>query len=160
MTMKQWKVTDLISLVAFGLFAVFVLLVLLTGADVYRNLVDRGDTHFRQRTVSQYLATRIRQGDDKNKISLENFEGVDALVIREEIRGKTYLTRVYCYDGWLRELFTGESSRVSPEHGEKILEVETLSLSLENGMLFLRITLPDGSVQERMLYLRSGKEAG
>lgn len=157
--MKQWKLTDLISLVVFGIFAICILLVLLTGAGVYRDLVGRGEEYYQRRTAAQYLTTRVHQADANGGIAVEDFGGRDALVLREEIRGRTYLTRVYCRDGFLRELFTAETGSVSPEDGEKILEVRELSLSLEKGMLTARITLPDGSVEDLILYLRSGEVA-
>lgn len=157
--MKQWKLTDLISLVVFGIFAICILLVLLTGAGVYRNLVARGGEDYQRRTAAQYITTRVHQADTHGGIAVEDFGGRDALVLREEIRGRTYLTRVYCRDGFLRELFTAGNGSVSPEDGEKILEVRELSLSLEKGMLTARITLPDGSVEDLILYLRSGEVA-
>lgn len=157
--MKQWKLTDLLSLVVFGIFAICILLVLLTGAGVYRNLVARGGEDYQRRTAAQYITTRVHQADTHGGIAVEDFGGRDALVLREEIRGRTYLTRVYCRDGFLRELFTAGNGSVSPEDGEKILEVRELSLSLEKGMLTARITLPDGSVEDLILYLRSGEVA-
>lgn len=157
--MKKTKLTDLMALLVFGIFALCVLLVLLTGADVYRNLVDRGGEYYQRRTAVQYIATRVRQGDASGGVTVAEFGGQDALVLREEIGGRTYLTRVYCCDGYIRELFTSESGSFSPEDGEKILEAAELSLALTDDLLTARITLTDGSQQEITLYLRSGEEA-
>lgn len=153
--MKHRKLTDLISLVVFGIFAVCILLVLLTGAEAYRNMVNRGDAYYHRRTATQYIATRVRQSDMDQGIRVAEFSGLDCLELREEIQGEVYLTRVYCYEGYLRELFTGENGQVSPESGEKILEAREITLSLEADILRANITLPDGCVQELVLYLRS-----
>lgn len=155
---RNSKITDLMSLVVFGVFALCVLLVLLTGADVYRNLVDRGERAYESRTAAQYVATRVRQADTGG-ITVEDFGGQDALVLREQINGKTYLTRVYCYEGFIRELFTAESGNFSPRDGEKILEAEELTFALEQDLLTARIVLSDGRSQELTLYLRSGEGA-
>lgn len=47
----------------FGVFAGCVLGVLLTGADAYQRLTDRGQETFDERTAAQYLTTRVRQAD-------------------------------------------------------------------------------------------------
>ena len=43
---KRTKMTDLLALLVFAMFAVCVMAVLLTGAKVYRNVVDRGEAQF------------------------------------------------------------------------------------------------------------------
>lgn len=147
---KSSKITDLLALLVFALFAVCVLLVLLTGAKVYQNLVHNGNAYYAQQTAAQYVATRVRQAE---RVTVEVFDGCDALVIWEQIDGETYLTRVYCHDGYIRELFCAENAELFPEAGEKILETESLSFSLEGSVLTAWI-----DSRELKLYLRSGKE--
>lgn len=156
---KQSKITDLMALLVFCVFAVCVLAVLLTGAEVYQKLVDRGERCYDARTAAQYVATRVRQADQTGSVAVEDFGGVEALVLREEINGKAYLTRVYCYDGFIRELFTGEDGKFSPEDGEKLLAAETISFSREGQLVSAVITLSDGTVREVTVYLRSGEGA-
>lgn len=153
---KFQKLTDLMALLVFAVFAVCVLLVLLTGADVYQRLSEKGEAQYDRRTAAQYITTRVRQAET---VQAEDFEGHDALVFRETVNGRTYLTRVYCHDGYLRELFTPEEGNFSPEDGEKLLEAESLALTMDGQLLCAQITLPDGSTQELALFLRSGEEA-
>lgn len=153
------KITDLMALVVFAVFAVCVLLVLLTGAKVYRELTDRGAGDHDRRVTAQYVATRVRQADRAGSVSVEEFGGLSALVLREEIGGEGYLTRVYCFEGYLRELFTAEGGNFAPEDGEKLLAAEDIAFSLNGGLLSACITLSDGSTQELMLFLRSGEGA-
>lgn len=155
---RKSKITGLMSLLVFGVFAVCILAVLLTGADVYKGLVDRGAEDYDRRTAAQYVSTRVRQADAAGSVSVEDFSGQPTLVLREEINGTTYLTRVYCYDGYIRELFAAESGSFSPEDGEKLLEAQQLSFSLDGDLLSARITLPDGTAQTVSLYLRSTEE--
>lgn len=152
------KLSDLAALLVFGVFALCVLLVLLTGADVYGKLVDRGQGAYTRRTAAQYLSTRIHQAD-QGAVTVEDFGGLDALVLREEIGGSAYLTRIYCYEGWLWELFTAEGGKFSPEDGQRLLEADSLSVSLENGLLSAEIGFSDGTCRDLVLYLRSGEEA-
>jgi len=80
------------------------------------------------------------------------------MTAREEIGGKTYLTRVYCHEGTVRELLSAETTQVTPEDGETVLEAEKLTFSQEEGLLTVEITLPDGSRQRLLLALPEWKE--
>ena len=91
---------------------------------------------------------------------MESFDGVDTLVLREEIDGAAYETRVYCYDGYLRELFAESGVDFAAEDGEKILAAESMTLELEEQTITAEITDPTGQVQTLTLYLRSGEGRG
>lgn len=162
MKMKEQKrkADAVLVLVLFGVFAVCILSVLLTSADAYRRLAERDERSYDHRVATQYLATRVRQGDEAGRILVETFDGVDALVLREEIEGEVYETRVYCYDGYLRELFAAQGEPFAAEDGEQVLRAEALTLSLENQVITAEITDSDGQVRAMTLYLRSGEGRG
>ena len=151
MKKKFTKITDLTALLVFAAFAVCVLLVLLCGAKSYRNMVRRGEESFCKRTATQYVSMRVRQAQ---RVTVTDFEGCPSLTIREQIDGVNYLTRLYCYDGYLRELFCAETAALSPEAGEKIMMAKNLHLAVENSLLTATV---DG--QTVLLDLR-GKEEG
>jgi len=71
-------------------------------------------------------------------VSITDFDGCDALTLKETIDGTDYLTRVYCHEGFLRELFCAESASLSPEDGEKILSLESLKMELDGDLLILK----------------------
>ena len=159
MMRKKRKTDALVVLVLFGVFAVCVLSVLLTGADAYQRLSRRDSRSYDQRTAAQYLSTRVRQADRLGSVSVEDFGGVDALIFREDIEGEIYETAVYCYDGWLRELFTAEDSGMLPEDGERVLEAERLELTPDGQTVLAELTAPDGEILRLNLYLRSREGA-
>lgn len=99
------------------------------GADGYQRLTQRDQEAYAQRTAAQYLATRIRQADTAAGITVEPFgsDGPDALLLHEQVEGTTYVTRVYCYEGYLRELFSAADAELLPADGEKILEMQNLT---------------------------------
>ena len=161
MKMKEQKrkADAVLVLVLFGVFAVCILAVLLTSADAYRRLAERDEQSYDHRVATQYLATRVRQGDEAGRVFVETFDGVDALVLQEEIEGEVYETRVYCYDGYLRELFCWEEAELAPEDGEIVLPAQAMSLNLEDGLLDVEIVSGDGETLNLTLALRSGKGA-
>lgn len=149
------KITDLLGLLVFGIFALSVAAVLLTGAGAYRNLTERGQYAHAQRTAVRYLTTRFHQA---SRVEIEDFDGVEALTARDEIGGRTYLTRVYCYDGHIRELFSGEKASVSPEDGQIILEAKELRFEKTDDLLTIWVVTGDGAEQQLYLNLPEWKE--
>ena len=148
--------TDLMALLTFALFGTCVLLVLLSGAKIYRQLAEDGQQQYARRTAAGYLTTRVRQADS---VSVADFGTTQALVFPETVDGRTYLTRVYCYEGSLRELFTAQSGSFSPEDGEILFPAQSLSLTMDADCLQAVITLPDGTQIPLTWYLHPGKGA-
>mgnify|MGYP000003575306 FL=1 len=154
----------LLALLLLLVFAVCVLSVLLTGADTYQTLTRRDQDSYDRRTAAQYLATRVRQADRADGIAVADFQGCDALELTETIDGTPYITRVYCYDGYLRELFSAAEAQMTPADGEKVLEAQALTVEWMDGnggeqLLEMELTNADGTTQRVVLSVHSGKGA-
>lgn len=149
------QIEGFLVLVLFGVFAVCILAVLITGADTYKRLVSRQQNAYAGRTIPQYLATKVRQADCQGAVRIGDFGGVEALELVEWFDTEEYITRIYCYDGYLRELFFAASGEFGPEDGEKILEAEQVDFSLKTDVLSISVTKEDGEKIELELLLRS-----
>ena len=150
-------IEGLVVLVLFGVFALCILSVLLTGAGAYGRLVKRQQTAYTERTVPQYIATKVRRADAAGSVRIGEFGGVEALEFIEVYGGETYITRVYCYDGFLRELFASAAGKFTPEDGETILEAQQVDFEMQEGCIYITITSPDGTVTTQLLTLRSAE---
>ena len=140
----------LLPLVLLTLFAAAVLAVLLFAAGAGRRLAARDEAAFARRTALQYVAARIRSGGAE--ITVEDFAGPDStLCIREELGGETYLTRLYCYDGALRELFCGANEEMAPENGEIIVLAEDMRFTRSGSRV--SVLSRDGNGREACLTL-------
>ena len=154
---KATALTGIAALLVFAVFAVGILSVLLGGAGVYQRLTRRNSHAYESRTAAQYLTTKVRQGDGLPR--LEIFGGSDTLVLSQNIQGKEYQTRIYCHDGWLRELFAAAGGDFSPADGEKILPMENLEISQEGKLLIFGISMAEGEEITLLLMTRQGKGA-
>lgn len=154
---NRQSISALAALLLLGVFGVSILSVLLTGAGTYRRLTQRDQLSYDSRTCAQYVAAKVRQAASAEAVAVSSFGGSDALVIREEHSGAVYLTRVYCHDGWLMELFTAAGGDLTPEDGEKILPADSLALMQTGGLLRADIT-HGGETTQVALYLRGGEE--
>ena len=153
---RKHQIDGLLVLLLFSVFAISILSVLLTGADAYKRLADRDNAAYDRRTAEQYVATKVRQ--TAGEIAVVSFEGVQAIQLSEYIDGETYVTRVYWYDGYIRELFSAEEDALLPEDGEQVFPVEAMTVE-QNGEL-LRICITDDSrTTEQFLVCRGGEGA-
>lgn len=154
----KFSVDGVLALVLFGIFALCVLAVLLQGAKAYRQLTERGQASYQQRTAAQYLVTRVRQADAQGAVSVGSLGAVETLELVETIDGTRYVTRVYCWDGQIRELFSAADREFSPADGQCILPASDLDLELNNGLLTAEIVDADGRRTQVSVSLRSGQE--
>ena len=150
----QHHFDGLAALLLFGVFAVCVLAVLLTGADAYRRLTQRDQVAFDRRSCVQYIATKVRQADTAGNVAVVEIGGVSSLVMDAD---QEYVTYHYCYDGWLWELYTWCGEPPVPGVGQQLVETEQVDWFLEDGLLTIQITTELGEEDTLMLSLRSGE---
>lgn len=151
----QEHITSLAALLLLAVFAVSILLTLLEGASVYRRLVDRDQASWEDRSAFLYLTTRLRQEDRLDAITVEDFCGRPTLTLGA---GEEYVTRLYCYDGSLWELYSPAELELDQEDGERLLDLEAMEPTLSNGLLRLDLTDAGGRTRQLTLALRSGEE--
>ena len=143
------RITDVLALLTMTVFALCLLLVLLTGASAYGKLVEVGQASYNRRTALQYLTTRVRQAET---VKIGTLDGCPALILEENIEGEIYTTHVYCHEGWLRELYAVPGAVLPPQAGQQILEAEAFSMKMEDGLLRIRL---EG--EELLLHLPGGR---
>ena len=151
---KEKSISNLAALLLFCVFSAGILSVLLGGAGVYRRLTKRDQASYDSRTCAQYLATKVRQASAPDAVVLSEFGEGDALCILEEIDGEDYVTRVYCWDGWLMELFSIAGEGFAPEDGERILKISGIEIECKGEMLSVKTWGETGDVMEQKLFLR------
>ncbi len=157
MKVQKSRLEGLIALLLFGVFAVCLMMVLLTGAGSYHRLTQRDQAAYDRRTCIQYIATQVRQADCEGCISVEPFGDVQALALEETIDREAYVTRIYLWEGYLMELFSARSVSLFPEDGTKIMPVREAQFSLEAGKLTVTCVDEQGAETSLTLAMRSGK---
>lgn len=146
------------ALLLFGVFAVCVLMVLLTGADTYHRLNQRDRAAYDTRTAAQYITTKLRQADRLDCVTVERFGDGDALALIDEIDGERYVTRVYTYDGYLMELFSYAEDEMTPEAGEQLMPLAGLEARMDRRKV--TVICNEGEKETSFsVTLRAGEEA-
>lgn len=154
---SQTHITTLAALSLLAVFAATILLVLLKGASIYRRMTDRDQETWQARAAYLYVATRLRQEARLDTVAVEDFAGIPALTLGV---GGEYLTRLYCYDGSLRELYAPAELTLSPDDGEPLLALQGMEPTLSDGLLQVELTTQTGAVRQLVLDLSDAEEAG
>ncbi|MCR5388399.1 MAG: DUF4860 domain-containing protein [Lachnospiraceae bacterium] len=159
---RENSIPGVFVLIAFGVFVAAILLVLMYGVKIYRECVERDSDSFETRTVSQYLVTKVRHADENGAISVgsfsDDYKDIDTLFIKETFDGEEYVTRVYCRDGYIMELFAEEAEEVDPDEGNEVIECKSLSFSKDKNMISATIVDDTDTVTNEYIMIRSEKK--
>ncbi len=146
------------SLLLTCVFAVTLLMALVTGAGVYRRVAEQVEESSERRLGLTYITTKILSSDEAGRVECGGFGGGGAVYLYEELDGLTYETILYVHDGWLRELFCEKGWEPGPEAGEQIVEAQQLDVTREGNLLRLGYTDGSGQHEGALLTLRSAGE--
>ena len=121
------------------IFSVTVLSLLLTGAKTYRNITQKDQISQKEQIESLYISNKIFQAKTADAVRVATEDGVQVLCIESEEGGEPCITRIYCCNGWIMELFSDADYKFRAGDGEKITPADSLQLSLEDGFLTVEI---------------------
>ena len=141
-------ISGLFSLLLFGLFVLFLLIMLLFSAQIYQKSVSKADSETDLGTVSSYITTKFRQHDVRNGIFTDELNNIPALCFRDTINVHDYITYLYLDNSNLKELFTADGSSAQANAGTVIASLSDFQIEKsENGFyhIFLQSTAGDTS---------------
>lgn len=136
------------------LFLAGFLLLVVFGAQSYRNTVAEQNSNMSSRALLSYITTCARANDSENAVSIRSFDGNQMLVIADGTTG--YATFIYPYDGRLMEQYAALDADPVPEDSQALGETELFEISeLRTGVY--SVTTDAGRA---LLHMRSEGGAG
>ena len=151
---KSQTVNLLFTMVLFLVFVLCALFTVLIGGKVYENINRRIQENYSGQVILNYVANKVRQGDQAGSVAVKTIEDTQVLELSQEIDGRKFITWIYYEDGAVRELFTNEGSGLGLKDGLKIAECQGLTFTKENSVLKVQVTgSRSGSL---LLNIRSG----
>ena len=145
-----------IGLFTIGVAALFLagfFLLVVFGAQSYRNTVAGQNGNMRSRALLSYLSTTVKACDAAGAVSLtEDPEVGRVLVLADGSSG--YAVRIYHRDGILLEDYAAADTPLRPEEAQRIGETRQFEAEKLSGDV-LKLKTDAGSV---LLHLRSGGE--
>jgi len=140
------RIDTIFVLIVFSIFAFSVLMVLVFGASIYKNINSIAREGQNERTVLSYVRSKVKNNDGAGKVMTGRFNDLPALFVYEEQGDSVYRTVIYHYDGWLYEIYSAEAlDDFDPDGGIRITLVDKLEFeTLTNGLI--KITAGDLSI--------------
>ena len=138
----------------FALFVIALLLAIVAGTNVYRNLNDVRSGADEARLGLTLLANNVRANDAADTIAAGTGPEGRSLVLVERLDSGTYETRIYRHEGNIVEEYALADAAYTPEKAVVICPSDVFDFSYGNGLL--TITTDQGSAA---VALRSVSEA-
>lgn len=148
---KSHIVDVLFVLALFGVFTISALVLVILGANIYKQTVSHMTDNYSSRMACSYFAEKVRQNDLASSVELDELYGTEALVFLQEIDDETYATYLYYHDGYLKELFMRKGSNIGDTPlaaGNSIMKLESLDMEfVSDNLLEIYFTLSEGTQQ-------------
>jgi len=146
----------LFPIVLFFVFVLSAVGVLVIAADIYTNTIDEIQTKDESRTALSYIATKIRQNDTLDSISITTIEGTDCLSLKATKENLNCHTYIYLYDGAIREIFVMDKVSFKLSDGVPILEVGGFKMEhIDTHLYHFTVTDKSGNSLSQIVAKRS-----
>lgn len=122
-----------------GIFAIFSTIMVVMGAKAYRGMVEKADVHNSIRVASSYIRTMLRSNDETGVLRVEDVNGIQTITMENDY-GDIYVTRIYLYDGKLREWFALADIPFEPANGETVCSLDKMQAELKDGLLHVVVS--------------------
>lgn len=144
---QEHHIIDILFVIAlFCIFALSAVFLITVGANIYGKTVSHMESNFNCRTSFAYVTEKIRQADENGAVSTGELDGVPAVLITADVGPTRYITYLYQYNGYLKELMVREDTPLSPEAGQDIFPVTEFSFwEVNDKLLAFTITTDDGN---------------
>ena len=92
---KGQTVNLLFTMLLFLVFVLCALFTVLIGGKVYENINSRIEENYSGQVVLNYVANKVRQGDEAGRVAVKTMEDTPVLELTQEINGRKFITWIY-----------------------------------------------------------------
>lgn len=137
---KTTRVDTIFVLIIFCVFAASVLMVLMLGGSVYKNVTEMARDGYDERTCLAYVWSKVKNSDESGMVYVGDFQGISVLCLEENYNGATYQTMIYLYDGWVRELYSEAGLEFYPEDGVAVIQADSMDFEqFDRGLIKVEV---------------------
>ena len=156
LSQKRHAIDFLFPVTVFFVFTISALTVILLAARIYQSTADDSQRNYTSGTALSHITEKLHQNDLEDSMFLDELDGTQAVVLRQETEDAFYLTYLYVWDGQLRELYIKEGTPLSPSAGKSILPIKEFSAEeTENRVITFHCTDTSGETASAVYTIRS-----
>lgn len=153
------RVSGLMVFLLLAMLALFSMIAVMLGIQIYNNVVETSETNSAVRTSLAYVASKVRANDAAGMIELRNIDGIDVIVLGNDSHGQQYNTYIYYQNGALREYYINAEEDFNPIYGTIIVEVPQFSVDFDGELFRFSVTDANGQQHEMQVYVHSAQIA-
>lgn len=153
---KKHVIDFLFPLAVFFVLVASSVAIVVLASGFYSRQVKTSSASYSGRTALAYVTEKMHQNDENGAIADGTFDGENALVIRQRYDEKDYVTYLYAYDGYLRELFVRDGTEAKASDGRKILVTKDFEAKeTSDGIFHLYCENEDGKKTDTFVSVKS-----
>jgi hypothetical protein len=122
------------------LFGISAYALVATGYGSFNRMTKSQDECLNARVAINYLSMHIRRFDTKDSVQVDYSPTGNRLVLSEDIGGERYETRIYFFNGYLRENFVSADTPFNEEYGFEIIPIDSFDIKRENNMIEIELS--------------------
>lgn len=153
--MENNKYNSMFLILLYFFFIIMSMSMLLLGVQVFSGIAATVDDNYQIRTSLSYVATSVRQGNQKDNIFIEQYGPAKMLVIVDDNGITADEKRIYHYNSALYEINIRQGVAFKLDDGVKIVEIEDFAFDLQDGILNIAAKNTKGIYQTLSVTLRA-----
>lgn len=175
--LKEHAISGVFVFLLLGIFAIISVVMVLFGANAYKNSNERVEAHNAGRVLSSYVramarnwdslngihtdkmdAVRLKYEDDSDEPAVESLGTIDSVVLlrSDNEDGNPVVDLLYVYGGHLMERLQYQDEPFEPERGMEICPADEMSAEYTDGLMSLTIVY-GGEVTKVDIAPRAGR---
>jgi len=146
---KRGRGGRIFTAILFAFIVIFLLLLLLTGMNVYSQTNSQRERSETARLGLSLLINSVRMNDTANAVKVGAGPEGSALVLIETLEIGSYETRIYAYQGKILQEYAMSGRAYTPQRASVIIESETFSFEYVNNLLTIHTDVGDACIMLR-----------
>ena len=154
---RAYSADTLLVIALICAFTASVIMVLLLGIRIYNSITRASELAYSERTCMSYISEKLRHGDANGAVYVGKFDGLNAIYIDSAYGDTVYNDILYCYDGYLNELFCEKGEEFYKTDGTEIIGAESVSFTEPKaGLIYVEAVDLSKNTDRLYISLRSG----
>lgn len=147
---KKFSIQFILIMLLFLIIVMLSVMIIALGKNIYDKINIEREVNYELRVSLSYIANKLRQADKEGAVSIQKFNGNNAVVIKEKYDDMIYENWIYFYDNYLYEILVDEGISFNLSDGMKILKVDSFDITRVKEKLY-KFSVKSNDISEELL---------
>lgn len=152
---NKFSIQFIFIMLLFLIIVILSVMIINLGKEIYISINNDRTNNYELRVSLSYISNKIRQADKENMVDIRDFNGNQAIVIKETYDGLSYENWIYYNENNIYEILIDEGQSFGIYDGMKVLEADNFDISKINDNLYKISVEEEGRSSDLVLSLYS-----